>query len=159
MRKSQALKLYLELEKNLESFASEIKKRGFIKFGEGSYKVTYSKNKLNYVIKLCSSVNDEFSHVPQLIKNFYIPPYFCDEQIVIQQKANTNKVIAQRAYFKIKQKIGIPACESLDINCRNCGEINKKPVVFDFCELRGFDEVDERCLENMKKKDLTRRRS
>ena len=106
MKKSQALKLYLELGFNLKSFADEIKKKGFQKIGEGAYKIIYSKDKLGYVIKIAHSVNDEFSKVSDKIKKFYIQPYFCDKHIVIQDKANTKFGASKRAYETLKKELG-----------------------------------------------------
>ena len=135
MRKSQALKLYLELGKNLKSFTEEITKRGFRKIDQGSYKLIYSKNKLGYVVKIARNGNDEFAPIPQEIKKYYLKPFFCDEQIVIQKKANTKNEASERTFNKIKKELGLYHCECLDVSEQNCGEINNEPVVFDFAEI------------------------
>ena len=103
MRKSQALKLYLELGKNLKSFTEEITKRGFSKIDQGAYKLVYSKNRLGYVVKIANSGNDEFAPIPQEIKKYYLKPYFCDNQIVIQQKAKTTNGANERTFNTIKK--------------------------------------------------------
>ena len=87
--KSKILDLYLGLEKNTEKFIQQIIVRGFEQIGLGSYKSVYSKKKLGYVIKIANSLNDEFAELPSKLKKFYIKPYYIDERIVIQQKANT----------------------------------------------------------------------
>jgi hypothetical protein len=94
MKKSQALKLYLELGFNLKSFA----------------------------------ISDK-------IKKYYIQPYFCDNKIVIQNKANTKFGASKRAYETLKKELGRTYCETWDIFEDNCGEINNKPVLFDYCEI------------------------
>ena len=135
MRKSQALKLYLELGKNLKSFTEEILKRGFSKIDQGAYKIVYSKNRLGYVVKIANSGNDEFAPIPQEIKKYYLKPFFCDNQIVIQQKAKTINGASERTFTTIKKELGYWNCEMLDISEVNCGELNKKPVLFDFAKV------------------------
>ena len=130
--KSQALCLYLEL-KDTKKFLKQIIKRGFEKIGCGAYKSVYSKKKLGYVIKITDSLNDEFAKVPNKLKDFYVEPYFIDNRIVIQQKANTKN--QELNYNKILHKLGYHACENLDVNPQNCGSIKDKPVVFDFAEI------------------------
>ena len=98
MRKNQVVKLYLELGKNLKSFTEEIIKRGFSKIDQGAYKLVYSKNRLGYVVKIANSGNDEFAPIPQEIKKYYLKPFFCDEQIVIQKKANTKNHLTLKIY-------------------------------------------------------------
>ena len=134
MRKSQVLKLYSELGENLKSFQKEIIKRGFSKIDQGAYKLVYSKNKLSYVVKIANSCNDEFASIPQKIKKYYIEPYYCDNQIVIQQRANTKN--QEVDYNKILDQLGYKVCQRLDIIPQNCGSIKDKPVVFDFAEIR-----------------------
>lgn len=131
--KSKIVDLYLELEKNTEKFIQQIIVRGFEQIGLGSYKSVYSKKKLGYVIKIAKSLNDEFADVPSEIKKYYIKPYYIDERIVIQQKANTKN--SKDNYIKILNELGINACESLDINPQNCGAIDNSPIVFDFAEI------------------------
>jgi uncharacterized protein YcgL (UPF0745 family) len=131
--KSKIVDLYLELEKNTEKFIQQIIVRGFEQIGIGSYKSVYSKKKLGYVIKVANSLNDEFANVPSEIKNYYIKPYYIDERIVIQKKANTKN--SKDNYKKILNKLGINICERLDINPQNCGAINNSPIVFDFAEV------------------------
>jgi uncharacterized protein YcgL (UPF0745 family) len=131
--KSKILDLYLELEKNTEKFIQQIIVRGFEQIGIGSYKSVYSKKKLGYVIKVANSLNDEFASVPSEIKNYYIKPYYIDEKIVIQKKANTKS--SKDNYKKILNKLGINICERLDINPQNCGAIDNSPIIFDFCEV------------------------
>lgn len=131
--KSKIVDLYLELEKNTEKFIQQIIVRGFKQIGLGSYKSVYSKKKLGYVIKIAKSLNDEFADVPSKIKKYYIKPYYIDERIVIQQKANTKN--SKDNYIKILNELGINACESLDINPQNCGAIDNSPIVFDFAEI------------------------
>jgi hypothetical protein len=135
VKKSQALKLYLELGKNLKSFASELIKRGFSKIDQGAYKLVYSKNRLSYVVKIANSANDEFAPIPKEIKKYYLKPYFCDERIVIQKKANTENEASERTFNTIKKELGYWNCERFDISEFNCGEINNKPVLFDFAEI------------------------
>jgi uncharacterized protein YcgL (UPF0745 family) len=131
--KSKIVDLYLELEKNTEKFIQQIIVRGFEQIGIGSYKSVYSKKKLGYVIKVANSLNDEFANVPSEIKNYYIKPYYIDEKIVIQKKANTKS--SKDNYKKILNKLGINICERLDINPQNCGAIDNCPIIFDFCEV------------------------
>ena len=131
--KSKIFNLYLELEKNTEKFIQQIIVRGFEQIGIGSYKSVYSKKKLGYVIKIANSLNDEFASVPSEIKNYYIKPYYIDEKIVIQKKANTKS--SKDNYKKILNKLGINICERLDINPQNCGAIDNSPIIFDFCEV------------------------
>jgi uncharacterized protein YcgL (UPF0745 family) len=131
--KSKIVDLYLELEKNTEKFIQQIIVRGFEQIGIGSYKSVYSKKKLGYVIKVANSLNDEFANVPSEIKNYYIKPYYIDERIVIQKKANTKN--SKDNYKKILNKLGINICERLDINPQNCGAIDNSPIIFDFCEV------------------------
>jgi uncharacterized protein YcgL (UPF0745 family) len=131
--KSKIVDLYLELEKNTEKFIQQIIVRGFERIGIGSYKSVYSKKKLGYVIKVANSLNDEFANVPSEIKNYYIKPYYIDEKIVIQKKANTKS--SKDNYKKILNKLGINICERLDINPQNCGAIDNSPIIFDFCEV------------------------
>ena len=131
--KSKIFNLYLELEKNTEKFIQQIIVRGFEQIGIGSYKSVYSKKKLGYVIKIANSLNDEFASVPSEIKNYYIKPYYIDERIVIQKKANTKN--SKDNYKKILNKLGINICERLDINPQNCGAIDNSPIIFDFCEV------------------------
>ena len=131
--KSKIVDLYLELEKNTEKFIQQIIVRGFEQIGIGSYKSVYSKKKLGYVIKVANSLNDEFANVPSEIKNYYIKPYYIDERIVIQKKANTKN--SKDNHKKILNKLGINICERLDINPQNCGAIDNSPIIFDFCEV------------------------
>ena len=131
--KSKVINLYLELEKNTEKFIQQIIVRGFEQIGLGSYKSVYSKKKLGYVIKIANSLNDEFASVPSEIKNYYIKPYYIDERIVIQQKANTEN--SELNYKQILEELGINICERLDINPQNCGVIDDSPIIFDFCEV------------------------
>ena len=131
--KSKIFNLYLELEKNTEKFVQQILVRGFKLIDIGSYKSVYSKKKLGYVIKIANSLNDEFASVPSEIKNYYIKPYYIDERIVIQKKANTKN--SKDNYKKILNKLGINICERLDINPQNCGAIDNSPIIFDFCEV------------------------
>ncbi len=133
--KSKMLSLYLELDKHIEKFVQQIIVRGFLKIGEGSYKSVYSKNKLGYVVKVAENGNDEFAPIPQEIKKYYLKPFFCDEQIVIQKKANTKNEASERTFNKIKKELGLYHCECLDVSEQNCGEINNEPVVFDFAEI------------------------
>ena len=135
MRKSQVLKLYSELGENLKSFQKEIIKRGFSKIDQGAYKLVYSKNRLGYVVKIANSGNDEFAPIPQEIKKYYLKPYFCDNQIVIQQKAKTTNGANERTFNRIKKELGYWSCEMLDISEANCGEINNEPVLFDFAKI------------------------
>jgi fructosamine-3-kinase len=131
--KSKVVNLYLELGKNTEKFIQQIIVRGFEKIGLGSYKSVYSKKKLGYVIKIANSLNDEFANVPSEIKNYYIKPYYIDERIVIQQKANTKN--SEEARQDIADLIGQDSCCDYDIWEGNCGYINNKPVIFDFAEV------------------------
>lgn len=135
MRKNQVVKLYLELGKNLESFREEIIKRGFSKIDEGAYKLVYSKNKLGYVVKIASSVNDEFAPIPQEIKKYYLKPFFCDNQVVVQKRAETKNGASERTFNTIKKELGYWNCEMLDVSEFNCGEVNNKPVLFDFAKV------------------------
>lgn len=131
--KSKIIDLYLELEKNTEKFIQQIIVRGFEQIGLGSYKSVYSKKKLGYVIKIANSLNDEFASIPSEIKNYYIKPYYIDERIVIQQKANTKN--SELNYKQILDQLGINTCESLDLNATNCGSLNGESVVFDFAQV------------------------
>jgi len=131
--KSKMLSLYLELDKHIEKFVQQIIVRGFLKIGEGSYKSVYSKNKLGYVIKIADSLNDEFAELPSDLQNFYIKPYYIDNQIVIQERANTK--LSQQSYKKIHSILGDERCTDLDIYKQNCGMLRGKPVVFDFAQI------------------------
>ena len=125
--------LYLGLQKNTEKFIEQIIVRGFELIDIGSYKLVYSKKKLGYVIKIADSLNDEFAKVPSKIKKFYIKPYYIDERIVIQQKANTEN--SKLNYKEILDQLGIDDCEALDLNPTNCGSLNGDSVVFDFAQI------------------------
>jgi len=131
--KSKMLSLYLELDKHIEKFVQQIIVRGFLKIGEGSYKSVYSKNKLGYVIKIADSLNDEFAELPSDLQNFYIKPYYIDNQIVIQERANTK--LSQQSHKKIHSILGDERCADLDIYKQNCGILRGKPVVFDFAQI------------------------
>lgn len=131
--KSKMLSLYLELDKHIEKFVQQIIVRGFSKIGDGSYKSVYSKNKLGYVIKIADSLNDEFAELPSDLQNFYIKPYYIDNQIVIQERANTK--LSQQSYKKIHSILGDERCTDLDIYKQNCGMLRGKPVVFDFASI------------------------
>ena len=131
--KSKILDLYLGLEKNTEKFIQQIIVRGFEQIGLGSYKSVYSKKKLGYVIKIANSLNDEFAELPSKLKKFYIKPYYIDERIVIQQKANTEN--SELNYKEILDQLGIDDGESLDLNPTNCGSLHGESVVFDFAEV------------------------
>jgi len=131
--KSKMLSLYLELDKHIEKFVQQIIVRGFLKIGEGSYKSVYSKNKLGYVIKIADSLNDEFAELPSDLQNFYIKPYYIDNQIVIQERANTK--LSQQSHKKIHSILGDERCIDLDIYHQNCGMLRGKPVVFDFAQI------------------------
>ena len=131
--KSKMLSLYLELNKHIEKFVQQIIVRGFSKIGDGSYKSVYSKNKLGYVIKIADSLNDEFAELPSDLQNFYIKPYYIDNQIVIQERANTK--LSQKSYKKIHSILGDERCVDLDIYKQNCGMLRGKPVVFDFASI------------------------
>jgi len=131
--KSKMLSLYLELDKHIEKFVQQIIVRGFLKIGEGSYKSVYSKNKLGYVIKIADSLNDEFAELPSDLQNFYIKPYYIDNQIVIQERANTK--LSQQSHEKIHSILGDERCTDLDIYKQNCGMLRGKPVVFDFAQI------------------------
>ena len=125
--------LYLGLQKNTEKFIEQIIVRGFELIDIGSYKLVYSKKKLGYVIKIADSLNDEFAKVPSKIKKFYIKPYYIDERIVIQQKADTKN--SEEARQDIADLIGQDSCCDYDIWEGNCGYLNNKPVIFDFAEI------------------------
>ena len=131
--KSKMLSLYLELDKHIEKFVQQIIVRGFSKIGEGSYKSVYSKNKLGYVIKIADSLNDEFAELPSDLQNFYIKPYYIDNQIVIQERANTK--LSHQSHEKIHSILGDERCTDLDIYKQNCGMLRGKPVVFDFAQI------------------------
>jgi len=131
--KSKMLSLYLELDKHIEKFVQQIIVRGFLKIGEGSYKSVYSKNKLGYVIKIADSLNDEFAELPSDLQNFYIKPYYIDNQIVIQERANTK--LSHQSHKKIHSILGDERCIDLDIYHQNCGMLRGKPVVFDFAQI------------------------
>ena len=131
--KSKMLSLYLELDKHIEKFVQQIIVRGFLKIGEGSYKSVYSKNKLGYVIKIADSLNDEFAELPSDLQNFYIKPYYIDNQIVIQERANTK--LSQQSHKKIHSILRDERCADLDIYKQNCGILRGKPVVFDFAQI------------------------
>ena len=131
--KSKMLSLYLELDKHIEKFVQQIIVRGFLKIGEGSYKSVYSKNKLGYVIKIADSLNDEFAELPSDLQNFYIKPYYIDNQIVIQERANTK--LSHQSHKKIHSILGDERCIDLDIYHQNCGMLRGKPVVFDFASI------------------------
>jgi len=131
--KSKMLSLYLELDKHIEKFVQQIIVRGFLKIGEGSYKSVYSKNKLGYVIKIADSLNDEFAELPSDLQNFYIKPYYIDNQIVIQERANTK--LSQQSHEKIHSILGDERCTDLDIYKQNCGMLRGEPVVFDFAQI------------------------
>ena len=131
--KSKMLSLYLELDKHIEKFVQQIIVRGFSKIGDGSYKSVYSKNKLGYVIKIADSLNDEFAELPSDLQNFYIKPYYIDNQIVIQERANTK--LSQQSHEKIHSILGDERCTDLDIYKQNCGMLRGKPVVFDFAQI------------------------
>ena len=131
--KSKMLSLYLELDKHIEKFVQQIIVRGFLKIGEGSYKSVYSKNKLGYVIKIADSLNDEFAELPSDLQNFYIKPYYIDNQIVIQERANTK--LSHQSHEKIHSILGDERCTDLDIYKQNCGMLRGKPVVFDFAQI------------------------
>ena len=131
--KEKALSLYLELDKNIEKFTKQIVVKGFSEIDQGSYKLIYSKNKLSYVIKIARSLNDEFAKLPSKLKNFYIKPYYIDERIVIQQKADTTN--SKQAQQDISDLIGQDSCCDYDIWEGNCGYLNQQPVVFDFAEI------------------------
>ena len=134
LAKWEILDLYLGLDKHIEKFVQQIIAWGFTKIGDGGYKLVYSKNKLNYVIKVANSLNDEFvDRLPSELKNFYIKPYYIDENIVIQKRANTK--LSQQSYEKIHAIIGSERCSDLDIYKQNCGMLNGKPVVFDFAQI------------------------
>jgi fructosamine-3-kinase len=131
--KAKALSLYLGLNRNTEEFRKQIIVQGFNEIDQGSYKSIYSKNKLGYVIKIARSLNDEFAKLPSKLKNFYIKPYYIDERIVIQQKADTTN--SEEARQDIADLIGQDSCCDYDIWEGNCGCLNGKPVVFDFAEV------------------------
>lgn len=131
--KAKALSLYLELDKDIEKFTKQIVVQGFNEIGQGCYKSVYSKNKLGYVIKIARFLNDEFARLPSKLKKFYVKPYYIDERIVIQHKANTKD--QEVNYNKILDKLGYDACRCLDIIPQNCGSIKGKSVVFDFAEI------------------------
>ena len=131
--KAKALSLYLELNKDTEEFRKQIIVQGFNEIDQGSYKSIYSKNKLSYVIKIARSLNDEFAKLPSKLKNFYIKPYYIDERIVIQQKADTKN--SKEAQHDIADLIGQDSCCDYDIWEGNCGYLNGEPVVFDFAEI------------------------
>lgn len=131
--KSKMLSLYLELDKHIEKFVQQIIVRGFLKIGEGSYKSVYSKNKLGYVIKIADSLNDEFAELPSDLQKFYIKPYYIDNQIVIQERANTK--LSYQSHEKIHSILGDERCTDLDIYKQNCGMLRDKPVVFDFAQI------------------------
>jgi len=131
--KEKILSLYFQLSKNTQKLLQLIIERGFEKIGEGSYKSVYSKKELSYVIKLANSLNDEFAEVPSKLKKFYVQPYYCDNQITIQQKANTKK--QELNYNKILNELGYKTCQHLDVIPQNCGSIKDKPVVFDFAQI------------------------
>jgi len=131
--KSKMLSLYLELDKHIEKFVQQIIVRGFSKIGDGSYKSVYSKNKLGYVIKIADSLNDEFAELPSDLQNFYIKPYYIDNQIVIQERANTK--LSQQSHEKIHSILGDERCSDLDIYKQNCGMLDGRPVVFDFASI------------------------
>ena len=126
LKRSEALSLYFELEKNTEKFIQAIQEKGFRLIAVGSYKSVYSKNKSSYVIKVATSLNDENSDVPNNIKDFYVKPFFIDERIVIQKKAKTNTS---------QLNLGDKVCQHLDITPQNCGSIKGRPVIFDFAEM------------------------
>ena len=131
--KSKIVDLYLELEKNTEKFIQQIIVRGFEQIGLGSYKSVYSKKKLGYVIKIANSLNDEFASVPSEIKKYYIKPYYIDERIVIQQKANTTN--SEEARNDIADLIGQDSCCDYDVCEQNCGHLNGEPIIFDFAQV------------------------
>lgn len=131
--KAKALSLYLELDKDIEKFTKQIVVQGFNEIGQGCYKSVYSKNKLGYVIKIARFLNDEFAKLPSKLKKFYIKPYYIDERIVIQHKANTKD--QELNYNKILDKLGYDTCRCLDIIPQNCGSVKGKSVVFDFAEI------------------------
>lgn len=131
--KAKALSLYLELNKNTEKFRKQIIVQGFNEIDQGSYKLIYSKNKLSYVIKIARSLNDEFAKLPSKLKNFYLKPYYIDQNIVIQQKADTTN--SKEARQDIADLIGQDSCCDYDIWEGNCGYLNNKPVIFDFAEI------------------------
>ena len=131
--KSKMLSLYLELDKHIEKFVQQIIVRGFLKIGEGSYKSVYSKNKLGYVIKIADSLNDEFAELPSDLQKFYIKQYYIDNQIVIQERANTK--LSHQSHEKIHSILGDERCTDLDIYKQNCGMLRGKPVVFDFAQI------------------------
>lgn len=131
--KSKALSLYLELKNDIEEYIKQIIVQGFNEIDRGSYKSIYSKNKLSYVIKIAHSLNDEFAKLPSKLKNFYIKPYYIDENIVIQQKADTTN--SEEARQDIADLIGQDSCCDYDIWEGNCGYLNNKPVIFDFAEI------------------------
>jgi fructosamine-3-kinase len=131
--KAKALSLYLGLNKNTEEFRKQIIVRGFNEIDQGSYKSIYSKNKLGYVIKIARSLNDEFAKLPSKLKKFYIKPYYIDERIVIQKKADT--INSKKAHHDIADLIGQDSCCDYDIWEGNCGYLNGEPVVFDFAEI------------------------
>ena len=133
LKRSEALSLYFELEKNTEKFIQAIQEKGFRLIAVGSYKSVYSKNKSSYVIKVATSLNDENSDVPNNIKDFYVKPFFIDDRIVIQKKAKTNT--SQLNFKKICSKLGDKVCQHLDITPQNCGSIKGRPVIFDFAEM------------------------
>lgn len=131
--KAKALSLYLELDKDIEKFTKQIVVQGFNEIDRGSYKSVYSKNKLGYVIKIAHSLNDEFAKLPSKLKNLYIKPFYIDENIVIQKKANTKN--SEEARQDVADLIGQDSCCDYDIWEGNCGYINNEPVIFDFAEI------------------------
>ena len=72
--------------------------------------------------------------MPLLLLGHYIEPYYCDYQILIQQRANTKN--QEVDYNKILDQLGYKVCQNLDIIPQNCGSIKDKPVLFDFAEIR-----------------------
>ena len=113
-------------------FIEKLEENYFKCIGHGTYKLVFSKNSVDYVVKLYNSFIDDEIDSNYKFKSYWLQHLYSDKYISIQPKASRLKKGRMKAINYFHKKFGKPYCEVYDIHFENVGTFKGKPVIFDF---------------------------
>lgn len=101
--------------------------------GDGYYKTVYSKDSIDFVVKIhWEGLCDDTGWSRLRFAKDYLKPLFRNRWVSIQPKVATNVSSQERAYDFFVEKYGDRYLDQYDVHEENVGCRNGKPVIFDF---------------------------
>ncbi len=112
-------------------FSQLLRKQGFRYLDCGTFKTTYHKDGVDFVVKIYDKGGvDDAGFVRFKFRDYYLAPLYQDSGIVIQPKADTSDKYS--AIDSLVEIFGRKYLNYFDIHEFNVGHRNGKPVIFDF---------------------------